>query len=96
MLIEVYHGSVHVATVNAPPTNVDDALEYAFRWTQNIDGSWSMGDSADRNDRVQVIAPLPVHFGREIGHRSTMVGDKFLTEDGDCYLCQGFGWEKQP
>ena len=95
MLIDVYHDADHVATVNAPHNNVEDALEYAFRWTQNIEGSWSMGIGADRNRCVHVIAPLQVVNGRVYGLRSSMVGDTFVTENGDRYRCAAFGFKRE-
>ena len=30
-----------VAEVNAPHAKVEEALEYAYRWTNNVMGSWS-------------------------------------------------------
>jgi len=58
-----------------------DALEFAFRWTNNTNGSWSGGErdysNPDYNADVEVLEPLPVANGREYGHRSSMVGDVF-------------------
>ena len=31
-----------VAEVNAPQAKVEEALEYAYRWTNNVMGSWSI------------------------------------------------------
>jgi hypothetical protein len=46
MKIEIHHydqiGFTHVATVTSPDAEVWEALEYAYRWTNNIDGSWSI------------------------------------------------------
>ena len=37
-----FGGTPHAAAeVNAPTNDINEALEYAFRWTQNISGSWS-------------------------------------------------------
>ena len=71
-IVEVHHRKllagelVHVANV---ATTIEDdalALEYAWRWTNNVDGSWSrrdLPDNGDENPDVTVIAPLPVHAG---------------------------------
>ena len=40
------------AEVSAPCKDVYEALEYAFRWTQNISGSWSKKIGDDANDNV--------------------------------------------
>ena len=71
-----------VAEVEAPAdtARVEDALEYAYRWTNNVMGSWSIKKemlsedyaNGDLNDRVTVKAPL--HKGG-LGLRSTSVGD---------------------
>lgn len=63
-----------------------DALEYAYRWTNNVMGSWSIkkeffGEekNGDYNEDVTVMAPLYVdETGKEWGHRSTSVGDQML------------------
>ncbi len=72
-----------VAIVDIPVEITDDneALEYAFRWTQNLHGSWSRGaeiDGQTNNDfnwRVKRIGDLPTHLGEEVGIRSTSVRD---------------------
>ena len=56
-----------VAIVDIPVEIEDDiqALEYAYRWTQNLHGSWSRGaeiDGQTNNDfnwRVKKIGDLP-------------------------------------
>ena len=46
-----FGGTPHAAAeVNAPTNNINEALEYAFRWTQNITGSWSKKIGDDAND----------------------------------------------
>ena len=64
-----------------------EALEYAYRWTNNVMGSWSIkkevfegGESnGDFNPNVTVMAPLHVDdSGKEWGLRSTSVGDQML------------------
>ena len=78
-----------VATVDIPDDvqgEADDldALEYAYRWTQNIHGSWSRHDNPDWNARVKRIADLPTHLGETLGLRSTSAGDfmSISTKDG--------------
>lgn len=79
--------SFHVATVaflEVGDMNTNDALNYAFRATQNINGSWSKGEFVDgeRNydydENITVMKELPIVKGRELGLRSTMVGDQIL------------------
>ena len=81
---EIIDGLDIVADVNTPTNNVDDALEYAFRWTQNISGSWSKKIGSDSNDDVKVLDV------REDGSglRSTSVGDRMMTE-GSEFVCNG-------
>ena len=87
---------IHAAFGQTPQTvalvEVDDAmsveeqLEYAYRWTNNVMGSWSIkskvlssGENGDYNENVTVMAPLPVDDrGQEWGLRSTSVGDQML------------------
>lgn len=87
---------IHTAFEQAPNTvalvEVDDAmsveeqLEYAYRWTNNVMGSWSIqseflssGKNGDYNENVTVMAPLPVDDrGQEWGLRSTSMGDQML------------------
>ena len=65
-----------VAEVEAPHTKVEEALEYAYRWTQNIHDSWSLKMPADGNPAVTVKAPLHVdEDGKEWGLRSTSMRD---------------------
>lgn len=81
-----------MCVVEAPSNNIEDALEYAYRWTNNINGSWSRDDiknNADWNENVTEIAPLEDGYG----HRSSMMQDRFLTEDG-WYEVAGFGFKK--
>lgn len=82
-----------VAIVDIPVEIVDDieALEYAFRWTQNLHGSWSRAaeiDGQTNNDfnwRVKRIGDLPTHLGGEVGIRSTSVRDymSVVTKTGE-------------
>ena len=86
-----------VAKVFTEDMDLFEATEYAYRYTNNIDGSWSMKIGADANDNVQVIAPLIEHEGKQYGLRSTSVGDVLLVDDGegfrDYFRVAGFGFE---
>jgi len=86
---EIEDGLTIVAEVKAPTSNVDDALEYAFRWTQNISGSWSKKIGDDTNNRVEVLDI------REdgLGLRSTSVGDRMMFKDTE-YEVASFGFEE--
>tara|TARA_B100000925_G_scaffold280421_1_gene251148 strand:+ start:25 stop:342 length:318 start_codon:yes stop_codon:yes gene_type:complete len=85
-----------VAEVEAPHAVVEEALEYAYRWTNNVMGSWSIkkknfedGEpNGDLNDNVVVKAPL--HEGG-MGLRSTSVGD-MMHVDGRSFEVAGFGF----
>jgi hypothetical protein len=74
-----------------------EATEYAYRYTNNVDGSWSMKIGEDANDAVEVIAPLIQHNGKAYGLRSTSVGDVMIVDDGegfvDWFEVAGFGFE---
>ena len=77
-----------VAFVNVGEREGTDALEYAYRVTQNLEGSWSKGETfefkgetytnKDYNDDVTVMAALPVSDGVEYGLRSTSMHDQIL------------------
>ena len=81
----VFGNDKEVAIVDAPDElDVIESLSYAFRWTNNVDGSWSkprtfqlsngeiIHDNGDYNERVKFIAePHPQGYGE----RSTSVGD---------------------
>ena len=51
-----------------------EALEYAYRWTQNIFDSWSLKMPEDGNDDVTVMGEIV----NGMGLRSTSVGDQIL------------------
>ena len=103
---------VTVAEVNLPweviseATDANQCLEYAYRWTNNIQGSWSRdkiltGDNGetinngDYNDDVKVLTPLHVskNTGQEMGLRSTSMGD-MMEFDGKKYKVAGFGFKE--
>lgn len=71
----------------------DDALEYAYRWTQNIMDSWSLKMQEDGNDDVTVIGELPVVDGQTYGLRSTSMGDYMLLGNTK-YKVSMVGFEK--
>lgn len=77
------------AEVNAPTKDIDQALEYAYRWTQNISGSWSRKIGEDANDNVEVL-----HYNNDgSGLRSSMVGDEFIV-NGKTFKVAMFGFEE--
>jgi hypothetical protein len=91
-----------VAFVEVGDRTGDDALEYAYRWTNNVMGSWSIkkeyfedGESnGDYNPDVTVMAPLHKdETGKEWGHRSTSMGDQMLLGNKK-YKVAGFGFEE--
>jgi len=51
-----------------------EALEYAYRWTQNIFDSWSLKMPEDGNEDVTVMGEIV----DGMGIRSTSVGDQIL------------------
>lgn len=67
-----------VALVEVGDRTGTDALEYAYRWTQNIIDSWSQKLPVDGNPDVTVVADLPVVEGKTYGLRSTSMGDQML------------------
>lgn len=68
-----------VAFVEVGERPLAEALEYAYRWTQNIMDSWSLKMPEDGNDDVTVVGELHVdENGQKWGLRSTSVGDQIL------------------
>ena len=51
---------------------VEEQLEYAFRYTNNLMGSWSKKIGADANDDVEVL----IEREDGLGLRSTSMGDR--------------------
>ena len=102
MKITVFHNDfegsfTRVAVVNAPMADVNEALEYAYRYTNNVMGSWSMKIGGDANDAVEVTAPLHVtKDGRTMGLRSSMMGDRFYVEGDDAYEVAMCGFDVLP
>ena len=92
----VYHASrdgyrqvavVDVAGWEFDNASTDDVLEYAYRWTQNLDGSWSLKEGDDANDLVTVIDHVPGDWG----YRSTSVNDAMVYR-GQAYVVSGGGF----
>ena len=88
-------GFTDVAEVNVWHTeDVDAALEYAYRYTNNVDGSWSMKIGSDANDDVTVLASLPVTAdGRKMGLRSTSMFDRMVV-NGKTYKVDMMGFKE--
>ena len=88
---------VTVAEVETTHTDVMEALEYAYRWTNNVMGSWSRPEktfengetNGDYNPFVTTLAPL--HNG--MGLRSTSMGDEMIC-DGKTFKVAMFGFEE--
>lgn len=108
MDIKVYHKDwntgefVHVANVDIGQNfNVEHVLEYAYRWTNNVEGSWSIKEkvfddghvNGDYNERVDVVAPLHIIDGRTYGLRSTSIDDMMII-NGEEYIVNTFGFRK--
>ena len=99
MKIEVIHTAFEdapqtVAIVDARPNMSDEErLEYAYRWTNNVAGSWSrrdIKDNGDYNPDVTVMASLGEGG---MGLRSTSMGDQMLM-DGVKYVVAAFGFKE--
>lgn len=106
MKVTVYHKEhfgqkdsplVRVAEVNAPYEDVNSALEYAYRWTNNICGSWSRDDleeNGDYNENVTFVGEYPIaEDGRKLGARSTSMFDIMACE-GNNYEVAAFGFRE--
>ena len=85
-------------------SDVNGALEYAFRWTNNVEGSWSQGETIehngetfenkDFNPNVSRTQPLHIEDGQTYGLRSTSVGDTMLM-DGRVFEVASFGFDEK-
>src|SRR6056300_765179 len=97
---------IHTAFEDTPRTvafvevqdnmEVMEALEYAYRWTNNVMGSWSIKqkflgehENGDYNENVTVMAPLVDGMGL----RSTSMGDQMLIGNTK-YKVGMFGFEE--
>ena len=75
---------IHTAFEDKPSTvalvhtkegmTLNQKLEYAYRWTQNIMDSWSLKMPMDGNDDVTVMGEIV----DGMGWRSTSMGDQIL------------------
>jgi len=82
-----------VAEVEAPHAKVEEALEYAYRWTNNVMGSWSrddLEDNGDYNPNVTRVAPL---HEDGMGLRSTSTGD-MMHVDGRSFEVAMMGFQE--
>ena len=91
-----------VAMVEVGERTGTEALEYAYRWTNNVEGSWSLGvrefedgeSNGDFNPAVTVVGPMHVdENGKTWGLRSTSVGDHMLMGT-EKYVVASFGFDK--
>ena len=95
-----------VAIVNVPfECGLEEAMSYAYRWTNNIMGSWSIKEeffdmpdgethiNGDYNENVTVLADLHDVGGRKMGIRSTSMGD-IMVIGADKFRVAGIGFEK--
>lgn len=94
-----------VAFVDVGDREGTDALEYAYRRTNNIQGSWSRGPTVkwegkempneDYSEDVTVMAPLPVsqRTGEVMGLRSTSMNDQMLFGNKK-YRVASFGFKE--
>jgi len=96
-----------VAFVDVPDNlSVDEALEFAYEKTNNINGSWSLGPeieyaykmhkNPDYCEAVTVMTDLPVDksTGYKKGLRSTCMGDRIIVGN-TCFRVMPFGFEKE-
>jgi len=84
-------GFTPVAEVNASyfSNDFEKALEYAFRWTNNLMGSWSKKIGEDANDDVTVL----IEREDGLGLRSTSMGDR-MEVDGVEYRVAMVGFKE--
>ena len=99
---------IHIAFENQPktvatitvPDNSETSAELVYNLTQNKFGSWSKGpfiesqENPDFDPRITPKGPFRINMatGKEMGHRSTSVGDIILIED-TAYMVDSFGFE---
>lgn len=93
---------VDVAEVNVwHLEDVNEALEYAYRWTNNVSGSWSVKltgmklsdgtefENGDYNEDVEVLVPLR----KGMGLRSTSMFDRMVV-NGKTYKVGEYGFKE--
>ena len=69
--------------------SVIEALEHAFRWTQNLMDSWSLNMT---NDGHPDVTPMNMRDDG-MGHRSTSMFDQMIV-NGQTHTVGLFGFEK--
>lgn len=105
MFATVLFENVPVARINVGARTGDTALDYAYFRTQNIQGSWSRGESfdfggetyinQDFSEDIEVLAELPVseRTGETMGLRSSMVFDT-IEFGGETFQVDFAGFKK--
>ena len=93
---------VQIPTDLSASGTTNDCLEYAYRWTNNIEGSWSIGLSlftmpdgsrvinGDFNKDVTALQ----HREDGLGLRSSMTNDRFIIDGEQVFECSFFGFKK--
>lgn len=88
-----------VAKIDVGTLTGIEALEYVYRITQNINGSWSKGEffddgtqNHDYNQDIRVVADLDVIDGITYGLRSTSMGD-VVELQGQRYVVAAMGFK---
>ena len=98
MQVTVFHNDIETNELTAvAKVDVSDfvnhgameMLEYAYRYTNNIDGSWSKKIGTDANDDVTVL----VEREDGLGLRSTMMRDR-MELDGVMYEVSIMGFKE--
>jgi hypothetical protein len=89
--VVVYHSGLPMARFQFDVETDADALNLAWRHTNNVIDSWSRPGGEDAHESLELLEPLYVHEGREYGHRSSVVGDIFQV-DGKRYEVDSFGF----
>lgn len=88
-----------VANVYVEASSVEEALEAAFYYTNNVNGSWSKGERLDDGSiNGDYHENIIVWNAREDGwgHRSSMTGDIFYVSEEDAtYECAFVGFKKK-
>ena len=84
-----------VAEVTAPADagSVESALEYAYRWTNNVMGSWSRDDLEDNGDYNPAVKRVADLHESGMGLRSTSMGD-MMHVDGRSFEVAMMGFQE--
>lgn len=81
-----------VASVDGGDRDELQSLDHAWRYTNNVDGSWSKKIGEDASDSVEVLVDMSA---QEYGLRSSSVGDFFYCHDSDqMYKVAMIGFEQ--